>query len=190
MMIALQLAPGRMRLSQLHEYLPGASSGVLTRYVHQMAALGLLSRTRFKEMPPRVELELTDAGRELLPIAEALSRWGMRHMWSAPQAREQVDPDTLLRLLPVLAWNTNTGGNGSIEAIVTHTDPVVRRRYRVEQGQLRCDDEAVGEATARIAGDTNAWTAALGPACDYRRLRFTGDRRLARHLLDCLPGRG
>jgi DNA-binding HxlR family transcriptional regulator len=49
-----------------------------------MVGLGLVTRTRFKEKPPRVELELTDAGRELVPIAEALARWGMRHADDPP----------------------------------------------------------------------------------------------------------
>ena len=187
-MIALQLGPERMRLSHLHERLPGASAGVIARYVHQMVALGLVSRTRFKEMPPRVELELTAAGRELLPIAEALSRWGMHHMWSAPQEREQVDADTLLALLPVLV-ETTTLSDGSIEAIVTHTEPEVRRRYRAEHGRLRRDEDSSGKASVRISGNTDAWIAALGPAGDYRRLRFTGDKLLARCLLDSLPGR-
>jgi DNA-binding HxlR family transcriptional regulator len=78
--IVLALAPGRTRLTHLRERLPGISTGVLARGLTHMVGLGLVERTRFKEKPPRVELELTDAGRELLPIAEALTRWGVRHM--------------------------------------------------------------------------------------------------------------
>src|ERR1700683_3597067 len=102
LMIVLQLAPGKMRLSRLQSCLPGVSTGVLERYVQQMVGLGLVTRMRFKEVPPRVELELTAAGRELLPVACDLARWGMRHMWSQAQERERIDVDCLLRLLPVL----------------------------------------------------------------------------------------
>jgi DNA-binding HxlR family transcriptional regulator len=77
--IVLALAPGTTRLTHLRERLPGISTGVLARGLSHMVGLGLVTRTRFKEKPPRVELELTDAGRELIPIAEALARWGMRH---------------------------------------------------------------------------------------------------------------
>jgi DNA-binding HxlR family transcriptional regulator len=56
------------------------SAGVLDRHLQQMVTLGLLLRRRFKEMPPRVEISLTEAGRELLPIADALARWGVKHM--------------------------------------------------------------------------------------------------------------
>jgi DNA-binding HxlR family transcriptional regulator len=207
-MIALALAPGRMRLSHLHNRLPGVSTGVLERYIQQMVALGLVTRTRFKEMPPRVELELTCAGRELVPIARALTRWGMRHLWSPPRERERVDLDALLRLLPALLEDETALPDGSVEAIVADTSPPVRCVYSTNGGRLRmvdglgdapADGEGGGDAPAtqaadphdgtvtRLQGDGAAWVAALGPAVDYERLRITGDELLARRILDALP---
>jgi DNA-binding HxlR family transcriptional regulator len=80
LLIAQALADGPQRPVQLRGRLPEISSGVLDRHLQQMVGLGLLLRRRFKEMPPRVELALTEAGRELLPIARALARWGIKHM--------------------------------------------------------------------------------------------------------------
>lgn len=80
LLIVLALAHDPQRPVQLERRLPGISSGVLDRHLQQMVALGLLLRNRFKEMPPRVELALTGAGRELLPIARAMARWGVKHM--------------------------------------------------------------------------------------------------------------
>ncbi len=208
-MIALALAPGRMRLADLRRHLPGVSTGVLERYVQQMVGLELVTRTRFKEMPPRVELELTDAGRELLPIAQALARWGMRHVWSPPRGRERVDIDSLLRLLPDLLAEQTGLPDGCVEAVVADAEPPVRRRYRVQGGRLRMDDRAGDAAvnrsdatagpqgtvaglddalpTASIRGDGEAWIAALVSAGDYGRLEIAGDERLARRILDALP---
>jgi DNA-binding HxlR family transcriptional regulator len=206
--IVLQLAHGPMRVTQLHKRLPGVSTGVLERYVQRMVTIGLLRRTRFREMPPRVELELTDAGRELLPVAGALARWGMRHLWSPPRARERVDLDALLRLLPMLLEEETGLPEGSLEAVVADTEPPVRRLYRVQDGRLRMDgrqdtaataaderphtaaDDAptIGRRSASVQGDRDAWIAALGPLGDYGRLRFTGDELLARSILDALPG--
>ncbi len=209
-MIALALAPGKTRLAHLHGRLPGVSTGVLERYIQQMVALGLVSRTRFKEMPPRVELELTDAGRELLPVARALTRWGMRHVWSAPRERERVDVGALLRLLPVLLEEHVGLPEGCVEAVVADADPPLRRQYRVEDGRLRIADEHGGDdverpgsrdaargdrpaaadvATTHLHGNGEAWVAALGPAGDCKRLRITGDERLAKRILDALPHR-
>ncbi len=208
--IALALAPGSMRVTQLQKRLSGISAGVLERHLHQMVALGLMTRTRFKEMPPRVELELTDAGRELLPVAEALARWGIRFLWSPPLEGERVDLDALLSLLPVLLSEETGLPEGSLEALVTDTDPPVRRLYRVQDGRLRIDDRqadgGIGVAprdtavtpeegrsttdrtSARVQGDTDAWIAALGPAGDCAQLRFDGDEQLAMRVLEALPG--
>jgi DNA-binding HxlR family transcriptional regulator len=200
LMIALALAPGRTRLTHLHDRLPGVSTGVLERYVEQMVALGLMTRTRLREMPPRVELELTDAGRELLPVAGALARWGMRHLWSPPRAREQVDVGALLHLLPVLLEEETGLPEGSFEAVVADAGPPVGLLYRVQDGRLRADDRREDAATAAddaptsdrrsasVHGDSDAWIAAFGPVGDYGRLRFAGDERLARRILDALPG--
>jgi DNA-binding HxlR family transcriptional regulator len=189
LMIVLRLADGRMRLSHLQRCLPGVSTGVLERYVQQMDALGLLTRTRFREMPPRVEVELTDAGGELIPVAGALARWGMRRLWSPPRERERVDVGALLCLLPVLLEEETALPEGSLEAISTHVEPPVRHVYETVSGRLCPAEGADGNATARVRGDGDAWIAALGPDGDYRRLRFSGDRRLARGILDSLPRR-
>jgi DNA-binding HxlR family transcriptional regulator len=80
LVIVLALAGDPQRPVQLRSRLPEISAGVLDRHLQQMVGLGLLLRRRFKEMPPRVELALTDAGRELLPIADALAQWAVKHM--------------------------------------------------------------------------------------------------------------
>lgn len=80
LVIVLALAGDPKRPVQLRDRLPGISAGVLNRHLQQMVTLGLLLRRRFKEMPPRVELALTDAGRELVPVADALARWGVKHL--------------------------------------------------------------------------------------------------------------
>jgi len=193
-MIVLQLAPGRMRLSQLHSRLPGVSTGVLERYVQQMVAIGLISRTRFKEMPPRVELELTSAGEELLPVAGELARWGMRHMWSAARERERIDIDCLLRLLPVLLEAGTPLADGSVEAVVTQPEPGLRYLYRAKDGRVHVageHDHATDPqaATARVEGSHSAWVAALGPDGDFGELRFTGDAGFARSVLEALHRR-
>lgn len=193
LLIVLALTPGRMRLAYLRKRLPGISTGVLERHIQQMDELGLVSRERFKEMPPRVELELTDAGRELIPIAQALARWGMCHVWSPPHDREHVDIDALLRLLPTLLEGLSDLPDGSINAIVTDSEPRICRAYRIERGRLRMDDTdtANGGTTAGLAtvrGASTAWIAALGPESDTTRLSITGDRQLARRMFEALPG--
>jgi DNA-binding HxlR family transcriptional regulator len=188
LLIVLQLAVGRMRLSELQRCLPGVSTGVLERYVQQMEALGLLTRTRYKEMPPRVELELTDAGDELLPIAVALARWGMFHMWSPPRERERVGIELLLRVLPILVEDQLEIADCTVQAIVTCTECPACVGYRIRNGRLHIEDPS-STADSRVEGDTSAWTDALGPEAAYERLTFTGERQLAIGIFDALPRR-
>lgn len=201
LLIVLQLSePGPRRPVQLRRALAGISSGVLDRHLQQLVRQGLLSRTRYKEMPPRVEIELTEAGRELLPIAGALARWGMRRMWSEPRARERVDVEALLRLLPVLLEESEPLPDGTLELAVQSAEGTrADLRFAIERGQLRAlaqsgsgPGEGDGETmrappAARIAGDAHAWIAALGPERDYARLRFGGREELARRTLAALP---
>jgi hypothetical protein len=172
-----------------------------------MVALGLVTRTRFKEMPPRVELELTVAGYELLPVAGALAQWGARHLWSAPREHEQVDLSGLLHLLPLLLGGATRLPAGWVEAIVEDTDPPLHRRYRVEKGRLRADDSieqivvghterqagsargakrTIARQATSVQGTSDAWIAAIGPAGDCTQLHIDGDRRLAQAIMDAL----
>jgi DNA-binding HxlR family transcriptional regulator len=192
LMIVQQLAPGRMRLRRLQERLPGISAGVLERYVQQMEALGLLTRSRYSEMPPRVELELTRAGRELLPVAGELARWGMRSVWSSPRVGERVDVVAVLRMLPVLLEDVHNLGAGTLTVCVEGPEGSVDSFYEVRDGRLCVleDDSADGERRhALVRGDAAAWIAALGPEHDLRALRFSGARAFARAVLNALPRR-
>lgn len=185
----LQLASGPARLARLQESLPGISTGVLDRHLHEMAALGLLSRERFREAPPRVEVNLTDSGRELLPIAGALARWGMRHMWLEPRGIDRVDIQTCLGLLPVLLEETPIP-DATLEVLLTPARAHLPLAFRAQGGQLRAVGQLAGAVTARVEGNDKAWIAALGPASDYKLLVLAGDKRLVRGVLDALPRGG
>jgi DNA-binding HxlR family transcriptional regulator len=192
LLIVLALSEETVRLSVLRQRLPGVSSGVLDHHLSQMVALGLLSRERFREMPPRVELTLTERGCELLPIAAALARWGMRHEWPLPEGRANVRVEAILRQLPALLEERNDLPEGTIEAVVgnddLHDDEHVTNLFQIVDGRLQSVDESAEATPARVEGDEEAWIDALGPTRDYSRLRFVGNRDLAERILDALPG--
>jgi DNA-binding HxlR family transcriptional regulator len=190
LVIATELASGRMRLSTLRARLAGVSGGLLNRYLQRMAAAGLITRSRYREMPPRVELELTDAGRELVPAAAALSRWGFRHLWSEPAEDETVDIEALLRQLPLLLDLRPPLPDARIELRLADAQ-AGRRSWLFELRAGVCSPLSAGRREPRavdvtIAGDGEAWAHALGPAGDASRLKLTGDRALARAVLAAL----
>jgi DNA-binding HxlR family transcriptional regulator len=50
---------------------------MITKRLRELGQAGLVSRTAYAEVPPRVEYALTERGRALRPVVEALRRWGM-----------------------------------------------------------------------------------------------------------------
>jgi DNA-binding HxlR family transcriptional regulator len=75
-LILRDLMDGPRRFTQLKTSVGGISQKVLTQNLRAMEADGLLTRTVFPEVPPHVEYELTDLGRSLSPILDALKTWG------------------------------------------------------------------------------------------------------------------
>jgi DNA-binding HxlR family transcriptional regulator len=187
LLIVLALDHETLRLNALRARLPGVSSGVLDHHLSQMTALGLLSRQRFREMPPRVEVSLTQAGSELLPIAAALTRWGMRHEWPPPDDGQHACADAVLRQLPALLEEEDDLPDGIVEVIVEANGERVEHWFEVADGRLRATPSPTATATTQIEGDEDAWIAALGPAHDRSRLRLGGQGPLAVRILDSLP---
>lgn len=191
LLIVLALSDGTVRLNTLRNRLPGVSSAVLDHHVRQMVSLGLLSRRRFREMPPRVELALTESGAALLPIAGALARWGMRHRWTRQSGCDRVDADAILRQLPALLEDATLPAEGVLEAVVDSDEHPVRHRFKIADGRLEPDGGPLPpkspRASVSIAGDVAAWEAALGPRRDYAGLQLSGQKRLAEQVFAALP---
>lgn len=75
-LILRDLLPGARRFGELKRSLGGVSQKVLTAQLRQMEDSGLLTRTVYPEVPPRVEYTLTELGASMRPVLEALRDWG------------------------------------------------------------------------------------------------------------------
>jgi DNA-binding HxlR family transcriptional regulator len=186
LLILKALADGPPRLADLRARLPGISAGVLNRHLQQMVDLGLVSRQRHRELPPRVEYELTPAGRELLPIVVELARWGLRNLWTRPQPREHIAIGEIFRMLPELLADERLSG-GPLELVVEGRKGRERHVFEILDGRLRPTAPGVRPAT-RMAGDPFDWVEALGPRRNYAQLQVTGELQLAKRLLKALIG--
>lgn len=70
------------RFNELRKSLDGISQKVLTDSLRSMEADGLVVRTAFPEVPPRVEYSLSELGETMRPIIEAMEAWGVRYKQS------------------------------------------------------------------------------------------------------------
>lgn len=75
-LILRDLMPEKKRFGELRRSLGGVSQKVLTAQLRDMEKSGLVSRTVYAEVPPRVEYALTETGRSLKPILDAMWQWG------------------------------------------------------------------------------------------------------------------
>jgi DNA-binding HxlR family transcriptional regulator len=66
------------RFSELARSINGISQKMLTQHLRQMEADEIVLRTVYAEVPPRVEYSLTDKGKSLKPIIDAMHDWGMK----------------------------------------------------------------------------------------------------------------
>lgn len=75
-LILRDLMPGTKRFGELKRSIGAVSQKVLTAQLRQMEESGLLTRTVYPEVPPRVEYTLTDLGYSLKPVLDAMWNWG------------------------------------------------------------------------------------------------------------------
>ena len=76
MLIVRDLLTGTKRFGELKKSLTGISQKVLTQHLRAMEESGLVLRKVYAEVPPRVEYSLTDVGRSLKIIHDAMWQWG------------------------------------------------------------------------------------------------------------------
>ena len=79
---------GAVRFNGLKALIPDISTKVLSDTLRVLAADNLVKRTVFPEVPIRVEYELTDTGKSLVPIIISLTEWAQKNMKSIMKHRE------------------------------------------------------------------------------------------------------
>ena len=75
-LILRDLLPGNKRFGELKKSIGSVSQKVLTAQLRDMESNGLVTRTVYPEVPPRVEYALTELGQSLKPILDAMWNWG------------------------------------------------------------------------------------------------------------------
>jgi hypothetical protein len=149
-----------------------------------MVADGMLTRKRYREVPPRVDYDLTPRARDLMPVLGELALWGYRWAWSQPRAGERVDVGAILRLVPGLVRGDSQ--RGEIECTITdgHREGgPLTLTISMDQNMSRVIEQPSESASARISGDSRAWVSAFSPGGSMSSLQISGDRGMAEAMI-------
>jgi len=183
LLIVRDLSSGPRRFVALQRVLPGISTEQLRSRLSRMVADGLLIRRPYREIPPRVDYELTNAGKQLLPVLGAFARWGYDWAWGAPRDAEAIDIGAILRLAPGLVVPP-AGLHGV--AVLSVCDDEYETHYTLtaDDGAVSIAERDTPAADVRVWGSETGWIDALGPELNRSGLQITGDDELAELLLD------
>jgi DNA-binding HxlR family transcriptional regulator len=186
LLIIRDLISGPRRFVELQRVLPGISTEQLRSRLNRMVADGMLTRQRYREVPPRVDYELTERARDLAPVLGELARWGYEWAWGAPRPSEHIDVSAIFRLLPglvrpgsiapgsiALTAGDGTGGGHALLSISP-------------QGVTIAESADPFTAEASLSGTTDAWVRALSPAADTSGLQGDGRADLRTAVLELL----
>jgi len=86
--ILYYLQQGTWRFGELRRQIPQITQQMLTTQLRELERDGIIQRTVYAEVPPRVEYTMTEYGRTLEPFLAMMAEWGARH--AARQPAEQA----------------------------------------------------------------------------------------------------
>ena len=184
LLIVRDLISGPRRFVELQRVLPGISTEQLRSRLNRMVADGMLTRKRYREVPPRVDYELTERAIALAPVLGELARWGYDWAWGTPRPLEAVDIGAIFRLLPgLLAAGASVSGRIDLTVVdgregdetTVYTLAIADDGVQLtEHGSDLDPRDATADATVR--GSATAWIRALGPRPELDGLEFSGRR--------------
>ncbi len=187
LLIIRDLASGPRRFVELQRVLPGISTEQLRSRLNRMVADGMLTRKRYREVPPRVDYELTERAHDLMPVLGALARWGYEWAWSEPRTAEAVDIGAIFRLAPgLLAAGLLEGSDSEQRIDLEVTDTGTVYTVTLTRGGATLSERGGASADAHARGSVAAWVAAFSPAQDRSGLEISGDGALLARVLDGL----
>ncbi|AKF05438.1 Transcriptional regulator, HxlR family protein [Sandaracinus amylolyticus] len=111
-LVVAMLGIERMRFNELKRSIDGISQRMLTLTLKALERDGLVTRTAYPTIPPRVEYELTELGRTLLAPITALAAWARQNRDAVEEARDKYDAKLARRARSARAAEERAGATG------------------------------------------------------------------------------
>ena len=117
LLIVRDLLLGTRRFKDLQASLVGIAPNLLSDRLRRLEEAGLVIRTFFKQLPPRVEYRLTDKGKSLDSVVKSLARFGMLNLMSPPTRRDVIAPETIFQAMPTVFVSSQAKGVDAVYEI-------------------------------------------------------------------------
>lgn len=91
LVVIVHLREGTMRFNELRRDMGDVPQKSLSAALRELERDGFITRRAYATIPPRVEYDLTELGRELLDVADALHQFALRNRQAVRSARERFD---------------------------------------------------------------------------------------------------
>jgi len=80
LLILYHLSGGPVRFNELQRRLPSLTQATLSKQLHSLEESGLITRTEYPQIPPKVEYDLSEIGRKFQPVLDSLEVWGVEYI--------------------------------------------------------------------------------------------------------------
>jgi DNA-binding HxlR family transcriptional regulator len=184
LLVVRELLLGPRRYTDLLEGLPGIGTNVLSTRLRELEHAGVIERTQVPAPTPAVLYRLTDDGRDLGPVLDAVAVWGTRRM-TRPNPAEAVEPRWFVLSLAAHLDPDELG------AATNFVLDVEGRSFTLRAGDGRVIASAGADprSPTRITGKLrDFFAAAKGDASAAQRLTVAGNRTTTKKLLTAITG--
>ena len=195
MVLLRELVVGSSRFNELRRGAPRMSPALLSKRLKDLEAAGIVTRSAVPGEPDVFEYRLTEAGRDLGPVIEAVGKWGQRWI-SADASLENLDPDLLM-------WDMRRNidptpmprRRNTIQIVFCDLKEAKRKWWLVVEPDREVDLCSVDPGfdvdlylTTDLRTMTEIWMGytSISRAKDQARLIITGNRQLERDLASWL----
>lgn len=189
LLIVRDLMRGKQRFKDLQDSLSGIAPNLLSDRLKKLEEAGLVVRTFFKQLPPKVEYTLTDQGKALEAVLASLARFGMANLMQPPEETEVVDPEFIFQAMPqVFLPERVPAGTNLLYRIDLEGEGGGTWFLNITKQRCRVLREAPSKPKVTISTDVETWaeiaTGLLDPkeAEKLGSLKIKGDRTAASQL--------
>ena len=188
LLVVRELVLGPRRFTDLRTGIPAASPNVLSQRLRELESSGVIRRRRLAPPAASSVYELTEWGRELEPVLQALGRWGVR----SPAMPFDAPISTAALILALRTTADVSAANGAPVSLELHLGDE-RFRVRAAQGDVEIEPGPAADADAVVVTDAPTLNALLfgdrelGEALDTGDARVEGDPAAFTRLRGLFP---